>query len=70
MGWPKKKIDQAKPSLEEVKKPNLKLVNDANQTVLDKAEIDRLRKILSEKIKDPKLAKKASMIIAEMLSKK
>lgn len=70
MGWPKKKIDQPKAVLEENKKPNLKLVNDSNQTVLDKAEIDRLRKILSEKIKDPKLAKKASMIIAEMLSKK
>lgn len=70
MGWPKKKIDQSKTVLDETKKPNLKLVNDSNQTVLDKAEIDRLRKILSEKIKDPKLAKKASMIIAEMLSKK
>lgn len=63
MGWSKKKIDQEK-------KPTLNLVNDVNQSVLDKAEIDRLKKILSEKIKDPKLAKKASMIIAEMLSKK
>ncbi len=36
----------------------------------DKADIDRMKKLLSEKIKDPKLAKKAAMIIAEMLNNK
>lgn len=35
-----------------------------------KAEIDRMKRLLSDKIKDPKLAKKAAMIISEMLDKK
>jgi len=35
----------------------------------DKAEIERMKKLLSEKIKDPKLAQKAALIIAEMLNK-
>lgn len=70
MGWPKKKIEPDKVPSPETKKTKLNLVTDSNQAMLDKAEIDRLKKILSEKIKDPKLAKKASMIIAEMLLKK
>jgi hypothetical protein len=37
---------------------------------LQKAEIERMKKLLSEKIKDPKLAKKAAMIITEMLNQK
>lgn len=40
------------------------------ENLIDKAEIDRMRKLLSEKIRDPKLAKKAAMIISEMLGPK
>ena len=52
-----------------------KLKNDIRNTATcnnlnDKAEIDRMKKLLHEKIKDPKLAKKAAFIIAEMLNKK
>ncbi|MBP9681187.1 MAG: hypothetical protein KBD76_07265 [Bacteriovorax sp.] len=43
---------------------------DNTQNAHDKAEIDRMKRLLSEKIKDPKLAKKAAMIIAEMLNPK
>lgn len=42
-------------------------VNNNAENLIQKAEIDRLKKLLSEKIKDPKLAKKAAMIISEML---
>jgi hypothetical protein len=42
---------------------------DAFDNIRDKAEIDRLKKILNEKIRDPKGAKKAAYIIAEMLNK-
>ena len=35
-----------------------------------KAEIERMKKLISEKIKDPTLARKAAMIISEMLDKK
>jgi hypothetical protein len=38
--------------------------------IIQKSEIERLKKLLSEKIKDPKLAQKAAMIISEMLTKK
>ncbi len=55
------------PTKPEQKKSDLKLVVD-NQA--DKAEIDRMKRLLSDKIKDPKLAKKAAMIISEMLNKK
>lgn len=44
--------------------------NDSAENLLHKAEIDRMKKLLSEKIKDPKLAKKAALIISEMLNKK
>lgn len=43
---------------------------DPAQNVIEKAEIERMKKLLSEKIKDPKLAKKAALIIAEMLNPK
>lgn len=66
MGWPKKKIDEQKI---EIKKTELKIV-DNQQKIIEKAEVDRLRKLLSEKFKDPKMAKKASLIIAEMLQEK
>lgn len=49
------------------KKPDLKIVTD-NQA--QKAEIDRMKRLLSEKIKDPKLAQKAALIISEMINKK
>ncbi len=45
-------------------------LKDAADNLRDKAEIDRMKKLLSEKIKDPKLAKKAALIISEMLNKK
>lgn len=42
----------------------------APDATIQKAEIERMKKILSEKIKDPELARKAAMIISEMLDKK
>lgn len=45
-------------------------MNDSAENLIHKAEIDRMKKLLSEKIKDPKLAKKAALIISEMLNKK
>ena len=51
----------------EAKKENT--VPNAAENLVHKAEIDRMKKLLSEKIRDPKLAKKAAMIIAEMLTK-
>ena len=50
-------------------KPNLKIA-DANDNAIVKAEIERMKTLLSEKIKDPELARKAAMIISEMLDKK
>lgn len=44
--------------------------NDNAENLIHKAEIDRMKRLLSEKIKDPKLARKAAMIISEMLNKK
>lgn len=44
--------------------------HDTAENLIHKAEIDRMKKLLSEKIKDPKLAKKAALIISEMLNKK
>jgi hypothetical protein len=44
----------------------LKMV-DSN---FEKMEYDRFKKLLSEKIKDPKMAKKAALIISEMINKK
>ena len=51
------------------KKTNhLSIVSD--NTVVQKAEIERMKKVIAEKIKDPALARKAAMIISEMLDKK
>lgn len=59
-----------KPDCKKENKPShLSLVNDDN-TVVQKAEIDRMKKAITEKIKDPALARKAAMIISEMLDKK
>lgn len=44
-------------------------VDTTAQNNVAKAEIERMKKLLSEKIKDPNLAKKAAMIISEMLNK-
>lgn len=65
MGALKKPI----PTIErpETKKADLKIVTE-NQVA--KAEIDRMKRLLSEKIKDPKLAQKAALIISEMINKK
>lgn len=47
-----------------------KKTSDSSENIVQKAEIERMKKLLSEKIKDPKLAKKAALIIAEMLNSK
>ena len=44
--------------------------NSAPDATIQKAEIERMKKILLEKIKNPELARKAAMIISEMLDKK
>ncbi len=61
MGLPKRKIDTEPIGNQKITK---------GQSINDKADIERLKNILVEKLKDPKLAKKASLIIAEMLSTK
>lgn len=64
MGTPKKKWAP-------LPEPSKKKEGSENaENLVYKAEIDRMRKLLTEKIKDPKLAKKAAMIIAEMLNPK
>ncbi|MDO9183498.1 MAG: hypothetical protein Q7U04_13875 [Bacteriovorax sp.] len=63
MGAQKKYIPLPTP---EKKKP----ADDSASNIVQKAEIERMKKLLSEKIKDPKLAKKAALIIAEMLNQK
>jgi hypothetical protein len=63
MGAQKKLI----PAIETSK---MSLNNDSSQNVVQKAEIERMKKLISEKIKDPKLAKKAALVIAEMLKSK
>ncbi len=47
-------------------KSDLKIV-DSN---FEKMEYEKFKKLISEKLKDPKLAKKAALIISEMLNKK
>jgi hypothetical protein len=63
MGALKKPCDKT-PSTP-VKKPV-----DATETAVQKAEIERMKRLVTEKIKDPKLAKKAALIISEMLNSK
>ncbi len=65
MGACKKQVPT--PLKPEQKKSDLKIVSDNHA---DKAAIDRIKQLLSDKIKDPKLAKKAALIISEMLNKK
>lgn len=52
-----------------VKKPECKDIKPDN-TLAQKIEIERMKKIIQEKIRDPALARKAAMIISEMLDKK
>jgi hypothetical protein len=47
-----------------------KETNNTSENISDKADIERMKKALSEKLKDPKMAKKAALIIAEMLNPK
>jgi hypothetical protein len=44
--------------------------NDEHEKIRQKAEIERMKKIISEKLKDPAMAKKAALIISDMLKKK
>jgi hypothetical protein len=44
--------------------------SSAPDNVIQKAEIERMKQLVSEKIKNPELARKAAMIISEMLDKK
>ena len=50
-------------------KSKLKIA-DPSDNMIQKAEIERMKKLITEKIKDPALAKKAAMLITEMLDKK
>lgn len=56
--------------LPEAEAKKQKPANDPADNLIQKAEIERMKKLLSEKIKDPKMAKKAAMIISEMLNGK
>ena len=56
-----------KPECAPCSQPKTKLT-DASDNTIHKAEIERMKKLLSEKIKNPALAKKAAMIISEMLN--
>lgn len=51
-------------------KKSLTVVDKAAENAIYKAEIQRMKQLVSEKIKDPKLAQKAAMIISEMLNAK
>ena len=51
------------------KKVNYLNLVDDDKSLL-KIEIESMKKIITEKIKDPALARKAAMIISEMLDKK
>lgn len=42
---------------------------DATDNITQKAEIERMKRLITEKIRDPALARKAAMIISEMLDK-
>ena len=53
-----------------LKKPTEIKKSAPQDNTIQKAEIERMKKMLSEKIKDPELARKAAMIISEMLNSK
>lgn len=57
---------EEKPKASPQKNTNLKIV-DQN---FEKLEFEKFKKLISEKIKDPKMAKKAALIISEMLNRK
>jgi predicted transcriptional regulator len=66
----KQTLDNCKENKKEENKPlpskkstSLKIVDEN----FEKLEYERFKKLLSEKIKDPKMAKKAALIISEML---
>ena len=42
---------------------------ESSDNVMLKAEIDRMKKLISEKIKDPNVSKKAALIISDMINK-
>ncbi len=65
MGALKKPTSSQTPSPKE--KKSFEESSATNQ--IQKAEIERIKRLLSEKIKDPNLAKKAALIISEMLNK-
>ena len=44
-------------------------IDSSTKNQVEKAEIERMKKLLSEKIKDPNLAKKAALIISDMINK-
>ncbi len=50
-------------------KPVAKVQPKEVDPTIQKAEIERMKKLITEKIKDPTLAKKAAMIITDMLNK-
>jgi hypothetical protein len=51
------------------KNDNLSIDSYPKKNRDDKVEINALRKTISEKLKDPKFAKKAAQIIQELLKK-
>ena len=60
-----------KPTCESVPAAKAKTtLTDASDNVIQKAEIERVKRLITEKIKDPALARKAAMLISEMLDKK
>ncbi len=44
-------------------------IDSTTKNQVEKAEIERMKKLLNEKIKDPNLAKKAALIISDMINK-
>lgn len=60
MGAPKLKPEERSKSPQNNSQDNIQL----------KSEVERLRKLLEHKLRDQQLAKKAAMIISEMLDKK
>ena len=58
-----------KPQCVPEKKTTLKIVENVENTA-QKAEIERMKRLVTEKIKDPNLAKKAALIISEMINSK
>lgn len=61
-----KKNDSEKKETKRSLSAQLNIVN-AN---FEKLEYERFKKLISEKIKDPKMAKKAALIITEMINRK